>query len=449
MQGQAQREQAADAADGHHQRHRQHAGQRQPADRQAGQAAEAELPGHRHRRSRPGLSGIQRQQAGDAVGAEQAGDADEAQQAGHQRPQPAPLAERRIAEEEQPGHAAQQAAGPQQRPRTVAAHQARAAPGGEHHAEDVQAEEPAEALRAHAEMLDEHEGRGADVGEHPGERQPHAQHVAQRATVAEQPPIGEKGLGQAAAAALRRVAFGDPPDRQQAEPGEQRQDHEQRAPAGPEHQVAAEQRRGQRCQHGHHVHQCQHPGGLAQRIEVAHHGPSQHRRGAAAEGLEHPQQDQLPRAVGQRAGQAAEQVQGDTGQQHRAPAETVGQGAVEQHADAEADQEAADAPLHLGIAGAEIGGDRRQARQVHVDRQRAERHQRRQQQQQASFAASDLNPRCTRRHARPPLLRLSVQTTPPCTRMQVRRPGNPRAATSFTLAARGPGSFRGPTTLTE
>ena len=65
--------------------------------------------------------------------------------------------------------------------------------------------------------------------------------------------------------------------------------------------------------------------------------------GAAAEGLEHPQQDQLPRAVGQRAGQAAEQVQGDTGQQHRAPAETVGQGAVEQHADAEADQEAADA----------------------------------------------------------------------------------------------------------
>ncbi len=120
-------------------------------------------------------------------------------------------------------------------------------------------------------MLDEHEGRGADVGEHPGERQPHAQHVAQRATVAEQPPIGEKGLGQAAAAALRRVAFGDPPDRQQAEPGEQRQDHEQRAPAGPEHQVAAEQRRGQRCQHGHHVHQCQHPGGLAQRIEVAHH----------------------------------------------------------------------------------------------------------------------------------------------------------------------------------
>lgn len=56
VQGQAQREQAADAADGHHQRHRQHAGQRQPADRQAGQAAEAELPGHRHRRSRPGLT---------------------------------------------------------------------------------------------------------------------------------------------------------------------------------------------------------------------------------------------------------------------------------------------------------------------------------------------------------------------------------------------------------
>ncbi|MGV8603992.1 MFS transporter, partial [Pseudomonas aeruginosa] len=71
------------------------------------------------------------------------------------------------------------------------------------------------------------------------------------------------------------------------------------------------------------------------------------------------------------------------GRQHRAPAETVGQGTVERHPHEEADQEAADAPLHLGIAGAEIGGHRLQTRPGPGHHARPEDANRRKQRQHA------------------------------------------------------------------
>ncbi|MNC33759.1 hypothetical protein D3C75_821660 [compost metagenome] len=197
-------------------------------------------------------------------------------------------------------------------------------------------------------------------------------------------PVGAEHGADRGAAGVGRMGFRDlPGDGQQAQAGEDHQHHEQRTPAGQQDQVATDQRGDQGGEHGHQVHQRQHSRGVLEREQVADDGARQYRSAGAAESLKDAPEHQLLGLGGEGATDAGEHVQGDAAEQQLAPAEAVGQRTVDQHAGAQAGEEHADGQLDLRFRSAEVLGDQRQAWQVHVDRQRAEGHQRGQQDDQA------------------------------------------------------------------
>jgi hypothetical protein len=68
-------------------------------------------------------------------------------------------------------------------------------------------------------------------------------------------------------------------------------------------------------------------------------------------------------------------VQREPGQQGPAPAEGVGERTDHQLPERQPGQRAGEGELHGGRGGAQVVGDRRQGRQVHVDGQRTDRDQ--------------------------------------------------------------------------
>ncbi|MCY1541121.1 hypothetical protein D9M68_767950 [compost metagenome] len=124
------------------------------------------------------------------------------------------------------------------------------------------------------------------------------------------------------------------PDRQTAQRGEAQQPDEDRTPAGQFHQVTAEQGRHQGGEHGHQVHQRQHPGCLLQGKEITHDGPPQHRGRRAPQGLQATPQEQLISTRRQCTTNAGHDIQRDAAEQQGATTKAIGQRSVEQHADA-------------------------------------------------------------------------------------------------------------------
>ncbi len=116
---------------------------------------------------------------------------------------------------------------------------------------------------------------------------------------------------------------------------------------------------------------------------VPNHRPGDHARPADPQRLHQPEGEQDLDAGRDGAPEAARDIEGEADQDRSAPAIAVRQRSVDQLAQAQPDQEDRNRLLRRRGWGAQAPGQGRQAWQVHVDRQRAERGQRPQQQQEA------------------------------------------------------------------
>ncbi len=83
--------------------------------------------------------------------------------------------------------------------------------------------------------------------------------------------------------------------------------------------------------------------------------PGREQRGGDA--LEHPEDDQLQRRLGERAQRAADREAGDADQVDASAAEPVAERSADEDQRGEADQVAVGDPLQLGQRGAEVGAD--------------------------------------------------------------------------------------------
>ena len=148
-------------------------------------------------------------------------------------------------------------------------------------------------------------------------------------------------------------------------------------------QLPADQRRQDRRE-PHHEHQHRQHADRTGLIEViAHDRARDHDRRAAAEGLEEPERNQRVDALGPRASDRRDHEQRQSEIQDRLAAEPIRQRPVESLADRDADEVRREARLDDARGRAELARDGRQRRQVHVDRQRANRRQRAKNQREA------------------------------------------------------------------
>ena len=109
------------------------------------------------------------------------------------------------------------------------------------------------------------------------------------------------------------------------------------------------------------------------RIEaVAHHGPRDHDSSAATHRLHEAQRRQRGHIGRQRAADRGRHVERQSGIQRRFASVTVGERPVKRLAERQPDEETGQRELRGGGFGAELGGDGRQAGQVHVDGHRRE-----------------------------------------------------------------------------
>ncbi len=171
--------------------------------------------------------------------------------------------------------------------------------------------------------------------------------------------------------------------RRQRQHAECRQHREDRPPRRHlQHRPADHRRKDGR--HAHHQHQRGIGLRRAGRIHpVAHGGTRDHHARAAAEALHGAQHGQRPGVGGERAADRRGHVQCQADVERGLAAEAVAGRAVDQLADRQADQEGRERDPRRGRRRLEVARDGRQARQVHVDRQRADGGQRAQQQKPA------------------------------------------------------------------
>jgi hypothetical protein len=114
-------------------------------------------------------------------------------------------------------------------------------------------------------------------------------------------------------------------------------------------------------------------------VDVAHDGAAEHRSGAGADGLQETAGDHRLDRRRCDAGETADDVDGKTGDQHGTSPEAVGERAVDELRQGEADEEQAERQLDHGGAGMKIGDERRHRRGVDRHRERADGDERRQQ----------------------------------------------------------------------
>jgi hypothetical protein len=124
----------------------------------------------------------------------------------------------------------------------------------------------------------------------------------------------------------------------------------------------------------HQHHQREHARRLDLVEAVADHRPDHHHSRRAAERLREAQRHELVDRSGGRAPQRGDREQRDAGDERRLAAVAVGDRAEGELPEREAEKVGGERVLHARRAGAELGLQRGQRRQVHVDRERADRH---------------------------------------------------------------------------
>lgn len=155
--------------------------------------------------------------------------------------------------------------------------------------------------------------------------------------------------------------------------GGEYEEAENRTPAEQGLQPAADDRgdgRGNGEHHGDLRHQA-----LSRRAveEVADDGAADHDAGAGSDALHGAPEPELLDAGGKGTARRGEPEQGEGDEDDAAPAKAVGNGAVPQGHHGEGEQVDRERLLDFKLAGAELGRDIREGRQVGVDRERAER----------------------------------------------------------------------------
>jgi len=169
------------------------------------------------------------------------------------------------------------------------------------------------------------------------------------------------------------------PSRPRQRQPEQREKHEDRPPAGDREQACPEQRRHRRRQREDQHHPRHQALRLRPLVQVAHHRAPDHDAGTAADPLQRAPQPQAFDGGRQRADQRRKREHRGERDQHATAAKAVGKCTVPQHHQPECAHVHGERLLHIERAGTEFGTDRREGRQVGVDRERPDRGQRRQQ----------------------------------------------------------------------
>jgi len=257
----------------------------------------------------------------------------------------------------------------------------------QHHAGDVHREKPAIGLWRHLVVVDVDEGRADDEGVGAGVEETAGKRVADQPRVADQLQVGGEGTQQRLAGALlARQAFGQREQRDEGRQADAGQGPEDPLPRPPVQDLPAEQRPGEGRDAHDQDQRRKHPRRLLAAIEVAHHGSRKHRPDTSAQCLHHAPEHHLRHRGRHRAAGGTDAEQ-DHAQGDRALAAiAVADRPPEQLADAEADEEGGEGQLDAGDTGVQFAADGRQRRQVHVRRDRGERHQRAENQQQAQLA---------------------------------------------------------------
>ena len=278
--------------------------------------------------------------------------------------------------QDQPGHGRDHRPDAEQPVIAEAHHQPAVQHVGAHHPGDVEAEEEAVELRPHAVIVDIGERRARHMGKRARVEEPAREPVAQEAPVQDQLGIAEEGVAQPhRGPVLRRQGLAQRQHPGHGDQPEQQLQPEDRRP-GPEGQRLPAQKRPEQRRDAHHQHQDrQHAGRAFPPIEVAHHGPGQHRPGAGAGGLHEAPEDHRIRRTRQGAARRADQEADDARQQHRPAPIAVAQRPPEELPQAEPDQEGGEGELDARRRHREDPAQLRHRRQVHVGRDGPEGHQ--------------------------------------------------------------------------
>ena len=145
------------------------------------------------------------------------------------------------------------------------------------------------------------------------------------------------------------------------------------APAESNLQNAADHRRHDRREGADRSHQRQFPRRAHTGIEVTHDRARQHDRARSADALKKTRRQQRVDRLRHRANGGAGYVDRERGKQHRTSAIAIRQRTIKYLPDGKADQIIRHRKLNARLRRFEDVGDIRQRRQIHVDRQRAER----------------------------------------------------------------------------
>ena len=176
-----------------------------------------------------------------------------------------------------------------------------------------------------------------------------------------------------------------------ADNADQRHDEEDHPPGRQRNHRAAEQRRQDRRNAEHQHDQRHQPRRVRARMQVAHDRARDGHAGAGADALDEAGDDQPFDRGRQTASDRADRVKRHAEIERRPPAMAVGDRPVNDLAARDREEERDEAALRGSGRGPEIGGNRGQCRQVHVDRERADRGQQAQHDRVAREASSHVS----------------------------------------------------------
>ncbi|MNT06814.1 hypothetical protein D3C72_1414960 [compost metagenome] len=229
--------------------------------------------------------------------------------------------------------------------------------------------------RRQAVVVDQHEGRVREIDKETRNAEAADEGERQEIPVREQQPVGGDCRAEIA---VGPVALGPRlcQLRRQQDQADEGCDHhriEYAAPAVELDDGAARQRRQDR-RDAEHQHQERHqPCGLHAGVHVANDGARDDHAGGSTDALQEAEGNEGFDIGRKRAADTGQRKQADAEIERRLAAPHVRQGAVDELKNGEGNEECEQAELHdTGLCG-EILADRRQCREIHVDRKRPDR----------------------------------------------------------------------------
>ena len=237
------------------------------------------------------------------------------------------------------------------------------------------AEVPAELVRRDAEVLDVDKRRCREIGEEAAERRDEHDRGGEKAPVAKQRQRpGERAQERGAAPVHRMRLLEEPSDQDEAEHRERAEEAEDPVPRAVHQQPAAAERREDRRRAHHQHHEREHPRRLDLVEAIPDHRADHHHPRSAAERLRETQHHEVIDGASEDAARRGDREHRDAAQERRLAAVAVGDRAEQQLPEREAEQIGRQGVLHARRRHRELGRERQQRRQIHVDRERAQRH---------------------------------------------------------------------------